>query len=354
MLSNSILPIDLIVEILSRLPPKSLARFHCVSKQWASILYRPYFTEMFLSKSSTHPHLLFAIEENGLWTFFSLRQRHTPYKNSTSSSSSSTSLVETAEFHMKFPPESMEIYPHSNRKFSLGYASGLFYFYGMRVKERYYNGLPVICNPKNGRYSTLPLIFRYRRSYSFLGFDPINKEYKVLFMAYPCCMDHRLVYYDDTIEFRVWVLEDAEKHEWSKYAYTARDDKFSVDYVSVVGVIATGEIVLWMGDYSSKNPFYVFYLNPERNTLRRVEIRGFGEYHGAFDNPSRVYVFVDDCSIFYQFADHVQDLNVKDTKLLNSSICTPYVVTGFEAEDYEREYHEEHGRSVSEDEGEEE
>ncbi|XP_022566528.1 hexosyltransferase GAUT11-like [Brassica napus] len=88
------------------------------------------------------------------------------------------------------------------------------------------------------------------------------------------------------------VLEYAEKHDWSEHPFALPGDKFSwIGFVSVVGVTATGEIVL-MNHYS--NPFYVFYFHPGRNTVRRLEVQGF-EHHGG---GSRVYAFV----------DHVDDL----------------------------------------------
>ncbi|XP_024006299.1 F-box protein At1g47340 [Eutrema salsugineum] len=413
------IPFDLIKEILLRLPAKSLARFRCLSKLWGSMLLRPDFTKLFLTRSSAQPRILFAIEQKGLWSFFSLPQRQIPYE----SSSSSSLVVAAAEFHMKFPPDNMRIYSQSDRRFACGYASGLIYFYGMYLKEEDYYGVPVICNPITGQYATLPFLIRYRKAYSFLGFDPIDKRYKVLFMAYPCGPDHHrilplgtgqrrwkkircslrhegvsegicingVVYYlgdtsgyedtfermtkfviicfdvrsekfsfiypedfcelinyngklgviyygdydDDVIVFRVWVLEDAEKQEWSKYAYALRDDMFLAHDVSVIGVIATGEIVLSMEDYTSKQPFCVFYFNPKRNTLQRVEIQGFGDYHEALEKPSSVHVFVDDCSRFYAFADQLGDLNVNDPKLLNSSIYVPYTKTKEENEDEE-------------------
>ncbi|AAG11426.1 Hypothetical protein [Arabidopsis thaliana] len=363
--------------------------------------------------------------ENGTIKKFtrSFTYKHlTPYEKS-----SSSSLVETAEFHMKFPPDGMQIYPRNDRRFSCGYASGMMYFYGMRIKEDDYDGVPVLCNPITGHYATLPAIARFRQAFSFFGYDPIDKQFKVLFMimAYPCSPDHHkvlklgsgemswrrlkrtlrheimsegicingvvyylgdtsevltsfvvvcfdvryetfsflypgsycelinykgklgLVFYDDydgdTIKLRLWVLEDEEKNEWSKYAYVLWDDIFLAHYVSVVGVTATGEIVLSMADYTSKQPFYIFYYNPEMNTLQCVEIRGFGEYHEASGNRSRVCVFVDnvfekDCSRFYALADHVEDINVIDSKLLKSKI---YEDTYPNLEDYEQSDHDE-------------
>ncbi|CAH8262371.1 unnamed protein product [Arabidopsis lyrata] len=375
--------------ILSRLLAKSVARFHCVSKRWASTLDSPNFKELFLTKSSAKPLLLFAIEEEGIWSFFSSPQLENPYEKS------SSTLVAAASFHVKFSPDNLRINHYYNlRYFSIGYASGLIYIYGDRHQAR-----PLICNPNTGRYAILPYRYTYRKAYSFFGFEPIDKQYKVLSMAYPCgpghdkvltfgagdmtwrrikcslrhdaysegvCINGVLYYLGDTsdcyndghdvtsryvivcfdlrsekftfigverscglinykgklavifwedyddfysedgdAELRVWVLEDVEKHEWSKYAYTWTDGKFFRRQVSMVGVTTSGDIVFSMCKYTFEEPFYVFYLNPERKTLQRVEIQGFGE------------VFKETCSVC-TFVNHVQNSNVNHLKLLQS------------------------------------
>ncbi|KAL9840898.1 putative F-box protein [Arabidopsis thaliana] len=371
---------DLILEVLSRLPLKSVARFHCVSKRWASMFGSPYFKELFLTRSSAKPRLLFAIVQNGVWRFFSSPQLE----------KSSSTLVATAEFHVRLSPDNLLIYQHDDmRYFSIGYSSGLIYLYGDR-----YEATPLICNPNTGRYTILPKCYTYRKAFSFFGFDPIDKQYKALSMIDPSgpghskiltfgdgdmnwkkikyrvlhdiysqgicingvlyylgdtsdwdndhdvtsgnvlvCFDLRsqsftfiglecgqLINYksklavifwddddvkDDAIdEMHVWVLEDVEKKEWSKYAYTWTEDKFDRSQVSVVGMTASGEIVFSMRKYISKQPFYVYYFNPERNNLRRVEIQGFE----AFTKFGTVYTFV----------DHVEDLNVYNLKHFKS------------------------------------
>ncbi|EFH53103.1 hypothetical protein ARALYDRAFT_346781 [Arabidopsis lyrata subsp. lyrata] len=110
---------------------------------------------------------------------------------------------------------------------------------------------------------------------------------------------------DATNELRVWVLEDVEKQKWSKYAYTWTDDTFFRRHLSIAGATASGEIVFSMRKYTPKQPFYVFYFNPEKNTLQRVEIQGFGE---AFKKTCSVCTFV----------NHVEDLDVNDLKQLKS------------------------------------
>ncbi|CAL9233322.1 unnamed protein product, partial [Arabidopsis halleri] len=367
---------------------------------------------------TANPRLLFAIAENGnenakscgVWSFFSSPQLENPYEKS------SSTLVAAAEFHVKFSPDNLRINHYYDLKyFSIGYASGLIYLYGNRGQAR-----PVICNPITGRYAILPDRYTYRKAYSFFGFDPIDKQYKVLSMVYPSgpgdgkiltfgasdmmtwrkincplrhdvksegvcingvlyylgdtsdwghvndghdvtsdyvivCFDVRsetftfidverfcrlinykgklaVIYWEDDVdiyelyyeeginvdkymednvdadainELRFWILEDVEKQEWSEYAYTWSDDKFFRRLVSIGGVTASGEIVFSMRKYTPKQPFYVFYFNPERNTLQRVEIQGLGEG------------FKKTCSVC-TFANHVEDLNVNDLEQLKS------------------------------------
>ncbi|KAH0894620.1 hypothetical protein Bca4012_007636 [Brassica carinata] len=342
------IPTDLIPEILLRLPGKSIARFRCVSKLWLSIL--------------TRPRLLVALERaNEEMLFFSSPHPQNPYDNPYDK----PSPVVAADFLMKFVCPELR-----------AFTSGLIY---LCSNER------VIYNLSTGEYVNLPDLKRYRKSNSFLGYDPLNKQFKVLFMAYlsgpddhriltlgpskkkkwrkiKCrlihqplydrvringicingvlyyigkadgytaeerpymiiCFDVRsekfkfvkaecfgdpkatklinykgklggidLTYNDsDAIELCMWILEDVERKEWSKYVYTLPLN--NIRNVFVVGVITTGEIVL-SGKVTS-TPFCVFYFSPERNTLQRVEIRGVGEYHEAFETECTVRAFVD-------------------------------------------------------------
>ncbi|EFH69927.1 hypothetical protein ARALYDRAFT_890679 [Arabidopsis lyrata subsp. lyrata] len=269
------------------------------------------------------------------------------------------------------------------------YASGLFCFPAVWIsKDKGEDASPVICNPSTGHCAILPKLKTDMQTRSYLGFDPIDKQFKVLIMMgifnservhriltlgtgkmtwrniqcpfteYPLlkgicingvlyylaqyidernhicymivcldvrsekfkfvdaiCLFHQLINYkgklgginlnyNNGFPLNMWVLEDVEKQEWSKYVYSLCAESKVVKVnpkLSVVGMTATGDIVL-SGKFIS-NPFYVFYFNPERNTLLSVEIKGL-------DYLGRVSVFV----------DHVEDLNVYDTKQLNSSI----------------------------------
>ncbi|CAA7061315.1 unnamed protein product [Microthlaspi erraticum] len=376
---------DLLLEIFSRLPAKSIARFYCLSKLWDSMLHRPYFTELFLTRSSTRPPLLFAIQADkgylyGEWSFFSLPQPQNPYEKS-------SSLAVSPDFQSKFPE-------HLSLKY-YGYASGLICFRRILVEDQVH----VICNPSTGRYAILPKR-REAKSESFLGFDPIEKQFKLEEdpkslnpFAFECrtplsvegicingvlyyfartdndetssvkivCFDvrfekfkfidgesfyvachTRLINYKgklgvinweadgihDAIELCVWILEDVEKQEWSKRAYTFRDDKIvDLSIVNVVGMNLTGEIVLstYYPYVKYLPPFYVFYFNPERNTLQRVISQGFGET----------------LIVRKVFVDYVEDLNANDAKLLKSSI---YDATSMEKKKKPTPHHREEVR----------
>ncbi|CAA7061308.1 unnamed protein product [Microthlaspi erraticum] len=216
----------------------------------------------------------------------------------------------------------------------------------------------VVCNPITGENAILPKVKKYRKSTSFLGFDPFGKQFKVLAEGYPFCheRDHHKIltlgtgklkwrrknscpwseefklidtkgfcdqYTTDlinykgklggiswkyakagtgkrTLELHMWVLEDVEKQEWSNHDYTLSDEKIVDEEVFVAGVTSTGEIVLSMRE--SRKPFYVFYFSPERNSLQSVEIQGFGEHLGKVKKV---------------FVDHVEDitLNIMNTSL---------------------------------------
>ncbi|ESQ33556.1 hypothetical protein EUTSA_v10009439mg [Eutrema salsugineum] len=349
------IPIDIVLEICSRLPTKSIARCRFVSKLWESIFCRPDFTESFLTMSSSRPRLLFAIQEvqNSDWFFFSSPQPHNLYENK-------ASLVVAADFHLKHSKDMSWLH-------FCGYASGLICCCNRKwISEEKEDRVHVICNPSTGQCASLPKLRTNRESRSFLGFDPIDKEFKVLstadyriltlrtmnkswrkiqcsFSHYPysdaicingvlyylahieedsssviVCFDVRSETYKfiesegpyaklinymgklcgirfggrwGTIKLHVWILEDAEKLECSTYDYTLHDDKFYVDSSEYFVAGVTATGEIVLSMKDTSQPFYVIYYNPKRNTLQGVEIKGFGDEFNAGNNE--VYVFVD-------------------------------------------------------------
>lgn len=172
------IPVDHIIEILSRLPAKSIARYRCVSKLWSTIIRLPCFTELFLTKSSSRPQLLFAFHNHFELFFYS-----TPQPQSQNHLNENSSVVANSLSH--FP-----IYCGNGSHNSISHIGGLLYLITQRGEkpEEF-----VICNPRTGQSLSLPTMNTMRRrkdQKSFFGYDQIEKQYKVLCMTLPSSGRH--------------------------------------------------------------------------------------------------------------------------------------------------------------------
>ncbi|VYS47860.1 unnamed protein product [Arabidopsis thaliana] len=311
------IPTDLILEIFSRMSTKSIGRCRCVSKLWKSMLGHPYFTELFLTRSSDHPRLLFGVKRERRWLFFSSPQPQNLYEKS--------SLV---DFHMNFFDFHMNFSGDIRRNEWFDPIDKQFKVLRMKYNDR---GIVVhhILTLEPGK-------MRWRKIRCPLAHEPFWEEIcangVLYYLAEPtdggsyviCCFDVRsekfkfideksfghfsiqLINYKGklggiswkydtvdgrrTVELYMWVLEDVEKQKWSKYVYLLPGNSY---HYSVAGVTSKGDIV-FVKTYTSK-PFYVFYVNPEKKTFLSVEIHG---NHEVFDTNNLVYAFV----------DHVEDL----------------------------------------------
>ena len=362
------IPVDLIYEVLSKLPAKSVARFRCVSQLWGSMLSCKYFTDLFLTRSSGRPQLLFTCVKDNELFFFSTPQTRGNW------------FPVAATYHMKYPCARFINY--------LSHISGLVCFKDRRGKK---NGLlaTVVCSPSTGQSFTIPKMKTRRRIAlsSYLGYDPIHKQFKVLAMTLPdgiseehqvltlggagspwkmieCSIPHcpgyqvicinGVLYYPAKVNmsspfsmivcfdvrnekysfikvteafidhtstlinyngklaslttprrdrisgttgaFVMCVLEDPQKHEWSKQIYLLPpqwEGLVGEATLHIVGITRTNEIVL-SGKFPN-DPFYVFYYNLEWRTIGRVQIHGMGAFKG-----NNVFTFI----------EHVEDLNL--------------------------------------------
>ncbi|CAA7030992.1 unnamed protein product [Microthlaspi erraticum] len=171
------IPVDILIDIFSRVPRKSIDRFRCVSKFWGYVVRRPDFTELFLTKSSTRPRILFTVKDKGKLLFYSSPQPQNPDDNST--------LVAT-RYHTSFP----KYVPSDSDECST--VGGLALLYEVREGK-----VSVICNPITGEFLTLPKVLLKDKTLTqvkakgfkkakaavpriCLGYDPISKQFKVL------------------------------------------------------------------------------------------------------------------------------------------------------------------------------
>ncbi|CAA7018467.1 unnamed protein product [Microthlaspi erraticum] len=356
------IPADVLIDIFSRIPAKSIARLRCVSKLWRSIPVLPGFTELFLTKSLPRPRLLFAVVVNGDLLFFSSPQPQNPAYNSC--------LVATR--YKCFPSHHPSVICPPLR--------GLVFHRGTAGKER------VICNPATGESITLPEVkAKCISGENFFGYDPINKQFKVLckilsrhgggganthrvltletgkliwrrtmeckphsdrygeicingvlyygahikgscvIVCFDFCSekfsfvkiheemsDGTLINYKGKLgvllvkhgcEVVLWVLEeDSGKQIWSDKGISVGLSSYGEigKDIHIVGMTEAGEIVF--SPYSQSNPFYLFYFKLESNTFTKVNIhmQGFEEFKDPNISPH----------IFLDYAENMKRLQV--------------------------------------------
>ncbi|CAH8259320.1 unnamed protein product [Arabidopsis lyrata] len=153
-----ILPLDLILEILLKVPGRSLARFIIVSKQWLSIIRGKDFTKLYLTQSSTRPRLLFTSVYRNLGQSKLFLQ--------------SCSQQDPSSAHHR-----LNVSMHTNHLF--GFTPPV---RGLICGQT--DTIVMIGNPSTGQFLTLPRVKTKRRGLlSLFGYDPVNDVYKVLCMT---------------------------------------------------------------------------------------------------------------------------------------------------------------------------
>ncbi|XP_019094603.1 PREDICTED: putative F-box protein At1g53360 [Camelina sativa] len=169
------IPVDLLIDIFSRVPAYSIARFRCVSKSLESILRRPDFTELFLTKSVSRPRLLFVV----------------PVNDSDNEDSDNEDPVNEESFVSSSPqPQN----PDDN-------SSLVATPYKKCFRLRKY--IPWDISPQS---IFLPSVKASGITESYFGFDPISKQFKVL------CITWSRDGTPDT--HRILTLETGIKRRW--------------------------------------------------------------------------------------------------------------------------------------------
>ncbi|EOA28426.1 hypothetical protein CARUB_v10024633mg [Capsella rubella] len=158
-----LISLDITVEILTRLPVKSLMKFQYVSKTWCSIIRSKYFINSLVST----PSPLFLI---------SLRNYQMTNENAKKSLFLYTSLQEKDESSSLVANLDMTL--TSDAKFSTPCPS-VNGFISIFHKGRF-----VVCNPSTRQVVLLPEIeiagTKWEFAFKVLGYDPVNDQYKAM------------------------------------------------------------------------------------------------------------------------------------------------------------------------------
>ncbi|CAA0271461.1 unnamed protein product [Arabidopsis thaliana] len=286
--------VDLIVNIMSKLPVKSIAQCRCVSKLWSSIIRRPNYNMLFPAKSQAAPRFLFIVA-NGLYgpNFFISSSPQPQYPDKHSSLEATLHISSIATDYCQICPP----------------VNGLVcrYMYG---KDFIY---VVVSNPITGENVTTPKVTTKgypSKEKIYFGYDPVEEQFKVLFMTWlPSSGSHEyqvLTLGTRNLSWRriqcstlhypheddgICINENAEEHKWSDTFYKMPEvlRPSRIESVFSAGMIGTGEVVLYR---KYAQIFYILYYNLEKNIITSVSLRVPGldyvEYNEVHTFPNFV------------------------------------------------------------------
>ncbi|KAL1226018.1 F-box protein [Cardamine amara subsp. amara] len=214
----------------------SIATCRCVSKTWASILGRPDFTELFFSMALVRPKLLFVCQTDSKLVIFSSPQPQNPNENS--------SLV-SPSYHMSFSFNfgTSKICNHVN---------GLLCLKHLRNRKK--STVLEICNPSTGQSLTLPKVntSSVKPVRSYLGYDPVEKQYKVLSMSWSYVFEEHQVLTLGTGE-PTWRRIECYRPHWSLHKAVCVNG--ILYYIAAVNSFLTDSMVVCFDVRSEKFRF---------------------------------------------------------------------------------------------------
>ncbi|KAG2304869.1 hypothetical protein Bca52824_033520 [Brassica carinata] len=171
---RSSFPLDLISEILSKLPLKSVVRFRSVSKLWSSVTTDPYFINWLETRSTKKPSIALCFKRDDKLFLFLIPQDH---PNSNETHSIYSQYVDS--YHMTYPKSCL-----FSPKVSVHGLIGCF----QEATE------PMIWNPTTRKLLTLTKPEKtWEYATFFLGYDPIDAKHKVLYIRFDETIDEGCV-----------------------------------------------------------------------------------------------------------------------------------------------------------------
>ncbi|XP_059635846.1 F-box/kelch-repeat protein At3g06240-like [Cornus florida] len=171
---SPILPYDLMTDVLSRLPVKSIVRFKCVSKSWLALFAHPHFVSLHLTRSR-NSKLVLAYSLDFLSNFL-----HRPNTLNDLFVLSCDGIVEAASDYIDGGGGALiDIVPPHERKqqvYMAGSCRGL-----VLCHTRRRCALSLV-NPSTREFMRLPISQLHKTSFRSvgLGYDPSADDYKVV------------------------------------------------------------------------------------------------------------------------------------------------------------------------------
>ncbi|CAA7019023.1 unnamed protein product [Microthlaspi erraticum] len=170
------IPLDLTVEILKKLPAKSLARFRCVSTEWESIINKFIVINSIVTRCLTKPprDLHFILNR---WSLLNTKNKSSRFTNF-SYSYLYPQITNEEQLYDGYIFESNKGYGSDP---SFQYVRGLI---GFQCSD---NGPFRIHNPTTRQFVTLPVTCLPATCIYLFGYDPFENQYKVVWLKEQSC-----------------------------------------------------------------------------------------------------------------------------------------------------------------------
>ncbi|CAG7879742.1 hypothetical protein BRARA_C01018 [Brassica rapa] len=194
--TTTTIPLDLIIEILSLLPAKSLLQFQSVSKLWFSTIRSKTFVDSFLTRSKNRPRLLFTFYLKNSWEKFLFSAPE--YDDDKSSSV-------LARYDMTI----------SDLDEICGSVNGFVCFRSVVSSKPVCNNKTTVYNPTTRQIMKLPDVTSGRRYVdALIAYDTVEDQYKVFCVK---MFDRKT---QQQQEHFVCTVSSSQKQEWRKIENT--------------------------------------------------------------------------------------------------------------------------------------
>ncbi|KAF3955149.1 hypothetical protein CMV_019598 [Castanea mollissima] len=168
-LSSELLPHDVVFEILTRLPVKSLIRFRCVSKSWYSTITDPIFITKHLNLNNKAKSLSSNNNHNGCLLYDCNKQLCTAVCNGNGNGDPKLTLTSTEVSRFQIP--------FSVNFYKISFCNGMFLNYGYLRDRMIYLWNPSI--QKFKMFANAPISFT-----AGLAYHSKNNDFKILQIAF--------------------------------------------------------------------------------------------------------------------------------------------------------------------------
>ncbi|KAL0719938.1 hypothetical protein Bca4012_069262 [Brassica carinata] len=259
---------DVNVEILMKLPPRSIARLHFASRHLSSIILDKEFTKLYMTRSSTQPRHLVTV--NGGHYYVKIQRFHSISPEYPLSSNHN-------KVSCKLDPYGLSL-PYEFNPPVRGLICGR---YGIKM---------IVGNPSTGQFVFLPRVKTTKKNIlSVFGYDPVNDVYKVLCMTVVTKrsnISRGVMPCDAMSEEHQVITVGGAKEKWRMI-----ECKYPHRHYSECQGICRDGVMYYLASYKEKRSLMSFDLSSEDfNVIKLPEVEVLQQFGELVDHAGKITI----------------------------------------------------------------